>query len=376
MILSQRFRDILIANKTYLTARMVQPSITSFFKSTQPKKEDTKPVEEENEEDADELPKREVKTPNKRLLESDDDDDDKEDDKQENKEDKTVKRIAVESANSTPVKAEPPAKPTDAGTPVAKPLSDLVKPSMPASPLLSVEALIKKKISSGSHALHENIGVTWFKALQAEFDKPYFKKLSSFVEQQRKSKTVFPPADQVFTWTHYHTIRDTRVVIIGQDPYHGPRQAHGLSFSVHRGVAIPKSLHNIYKELSNDIPNFKAPPHGNLVGWAKQGVLMLNACLTVNQGEPNSHQGKGWENFTDATISWLSKNSNHNLVFLLWGRFAQKKSSLIEKRHKILTSAHPSPFSADSGFFGCKHFSQTNGYLRSQRLPEIDWTSL
>jgi uracil-DNA glycosylase len=244
------------------------------------------------------------------------------------------------------------------------------------SPLFNVELLVKKKISSGAFALHENIGASWFKALQGEFDKPYFKKLSTFVQEQRKQKTVYPPPEQVYTWTHHHAIKDTRVVIIGQDPYHGPNQAHGLSFSVHKGVPIPKSLQNIYKELQNDIPGFKHPGHGDLTGWSKQGVLLLNACLTVNKGEANSHQGKGWETFTSAVISWISKNVNHNVVFLLWGRFAQKKSTLIDKRHKIFNSAHPSPLSAENGFFGCKHFSQTNAYLRSQNMAEIDWSAL
>lgn len=306
---------------------------------------------------------------------------------------RSSKRLALESSPETsPMKARIPVKMdkpdeelpkqgdlggTDkASQGTSTPAKRVSFPLMQQSPLMNPDALIKMKISSGAFALHENIGHTWFKALQGEFDKPYFKKLSEFVKTQRQSKTVFPPPDKVYTWTHYHPIRETRVVIIGQDPYHGPNQAHGLSFSVQKGVAIPKSLQNIYKELQNDIDNFKPPGHGDLTGWAKQGVLMLNACLTVNKGEANSHQGKGWENFTDAVISWISKNVNNNVVFILWGRFAQKKSSLIDKRHKILTSAHPSPFSADSGFFGCRHFSQTNAYLRSQKLAEIDWAAL
>lgn len=286
--------------------------------------------------------------------------------KQEKKdEEKVVPVVSTDSTggdteNKTPLKAHPMFQP--------KPVVQ--------SPLFNTELLVKKKIASGAYALHENIGVSWFKALQNEFDKPYFKKLSTFVKEQRQSKTVYPPEDQVYTWTHHHTIRDTRVVVIGQDPYHGPNQAHGLSFSVQKGIAIPKSLQNMYKELQSDITNYKHPGHGNLTGWSKQGVLMLNACLTVNKGEANSHQGKGWETFTDAVISWISKNVNHSVVFLLWGRFAQKKSSLIDKRHKILTAAHPSPLSADNGFFGCKHFSKTNDYLRSQKMTEIDWAAL
>lgn len=244
------------------------------------------------------------------------------------------------------------------------------------SPLIDINVVIRRKISSGAYALHENIGVSWFKALQNEFDKPYFKKLSSFVKQERQTKSVFPPENKVYSWTHHHAIRDTRVVILGQDPYHGPGQAHGLSFSVMKGVRVPPSLVNIYKELENDIPGFKSPPSGDLTGWAKQGVLMLNACLTVNQGQANSHQNKGWETFTDAVISWISKNCNHKLVFLLWGRPAQRKSGLIDKRHKILTAAHPSPLSAHNGFFGCAHFSQANTFLKSQNLQEIDWKAL
>lgn len=363
----------------------MQPSITAFFKAKQPAgdkvteatseapKEVQDKTETENESRSScnteivesDNNKRESQTL-KRAVDSDSDDED------DIRPARSKARPTLSSAENTPVKTQP-----------AKEKADEVKSPAPSakqffsqSPLVSVEALIKKKMSSGSSALHENIGVSWFKALQPEFDKPYFKKLSDFVQQQRKAKTVYPPADKVFTWTHYHTIRDTRVVIIGQDPYHGPNQAHGLSFSVQKGVAIPKSLQNIYKELATDILDFNRPTHGDLTGWAKQGVLMLNACLTVNAHEANSHQGKGWETLTDAVISWISKNCNHKVVFILWGRFAQRKSGLIDKRHKILTSAHPSPLSADNGFFGCRHFSQTNEFLKSQKLPQIDWTAL
>lgn len=237
-------------------------------------------------------------------------------------------------------------------------------------------ALIKQKINSGASALHENIGISWFKALQSEFDMPYFKKLSAFVKGQREQNTVFPPAHQVWTWTRFHDIKDTRVIILGQDPYHGPNQAHGLSFSVQPGVKIPPSLVNIFKELENDITGFKAPKSGDLTGWSKQGVLMLNTCLTVNQGQANSHQNMGWENFTDAVITWLSKNVDQNLVFLLWGKPAQRKCGMIAQRHKTLISPHPSPLSAHQGFFGCGHFSKTNDFLKSQGLPEINWCSL
>lgn len=342
------------------------PAITAFFKPNKPK--ETK-VEDKIEEKADNdkasrPPSKadtvsEALTPAKRKIDD------------ENVSTATKRQAVLPAATSTASKVM--TKRTDIGN-IITPVKQLVISSA-QSPLMSVEAVIQRKISAGAYALHDNMGSTWFRALQGEFDKPYFKKLSSFVKQQRETKTVFPPPEQVFTWTHHHHIRDTRVVIIGQDPYHGPGQAHGLSFSVQRGVMIPKSLQNIYKELVNDIPGFKPPSHGDLTGWAKQGVLMLNACLTVNKGEANSHQGKGWEIFTDAVISWISKNVNHKVVFLLWGRFAQKKMSIIDKRHQILTAAHPSPLSADNGFFGCKHFSKTNAYLKSQRLPEIDWAA-
>lgn len=388
----------------------MQTSITSFFKAKQAPKQsntETRDVQDEKTVKTDVekgvvenggSPDNQVRSPSLKRASPDSGSDDEVVRKPAN-----TKRVALESPESSPVKMpKTPNKSEDKGedknapnikkqeagdsksdedaptttnisTPAKK---EIVSPFTQASPLMDLNVLIKKKISSGAYALHENFGHSWFRALQGEFDKPYFKKLSEFVKSQRDSKTVFPPPDKVFTWTHFHPIRETRVVIIGQDPYHGPGQAHGLSFSVQKGVAIPKSLQNIYKELQSDIEDFKHPGHGELTGWSRQGVLMLNACLTVNKGEPNSHQGKGWENFTDAVISWISKNVNKNIVFILWGKFAQKKSSLIEKRHKILTSAHPSPFSADSGFFGCKHFSQTNAYLRSQKLKEIDWKAL
>lgn len=358
----------------------MQTSITAFFKIKPPKESNENVTDDKAEQQSANDSKKSSHndgegglTPSlKRTMDSDDEGD--------IKTIRSKKRPALSSAESTPVKGSPVKSGTD-----DKPKScqEIVKSPIPTtrqlfapSPLLNVQALINAKISSGSHALHGNIGATWFKALQPEFDKPYFKNLSKFLADQRATKTVYPPADHVFTWTHHHAIRDTRVVVIGQDPYHGPNQAHGLSFSVQRGVPIPKSLQNIFAELKDDVPGFKAPGHGELIGWAKQGVLLLNSCLTVNAGSPNSHQGKGWEKLTDAVISWISKNVNHKVVFLLWGRFAQKKSNLIDKRHKILTAAHPSPLSAHDGFMGCKHFSQTNTFLKTQKLPEIDWSAL
>lgn len=179
-----------------------------------------------------------------------------------------------------------------------------------------------KALSSKFVALSPNIGQSWFKALEPEFNKKYFATLSSFLATERRTHTIYPPVDDVYSWTTYCDIKDVKVVILGQDPYHGPNQAHGLCFSVKKGVSTPPSLMNMYKELQSDIKNFKPPFHGNLVGWAKQGVLLLNACLTVRAGNANSHASRGWENLTDAVIKHLNEN-NRNLVFILWGSYAQ-----------------------------------------------------
>ncbi|PVD30444.1 hypothetical protein C0Q70_09710 [Pomacea canaliculata] len=203
-----------------------------------------------------------------------------------------------------------------------------------------------------------------------------FSELTKFVEAERKKGTVYPPADQVFTWTTMCNISEVKVVMLGQDPYHGPRQAHGLCFSVQKGITPPPSLENMFKELLQDIEGFQHPGHGTLTGWAKQGVLLLNACLTVRAHQANSHQGKGWEQFTDAVISWLNKNSS-GIVFMLWGSYAQKKGSCIDKKkHHVLTAVHPSPLSAHRGFFGCKHFSQCNKLLQKSGKTPIDWNKL
>jgi uracil-DNA glycosylase len=242
-------------------------------------------------------------------------------------------------------------------------------------PLSDLSTKLMKQIAI-TPLLTTNFGSSWFKALEAEFDKAYFKKLSSFLVNERSKATVFPPADQVFSWTVLCRIQDIKVVILGQDPYHQAGQAHGLCFSVPRGVRPPPSLVNIFKELSSDIPGFIKPAHGDLTGWAEQGVLLLNACLTVRSGNANSHADQGWENFTDAVIKWLNANSK-GIVFLLWGSYAQKKGSFIDKKkHTILTSVHPSPLSAHRGFLGCKHFSQTNDTLKKNGKPMIDWNHL
>lgn len=236
-------------------------------------------------------------------------------------------------------------------------------------------AKIKSQVAK-TPALHHSIGSTWFFALHSEFQKPYFSKLSEFVTRERQRGIVYPPADQVWTWTTKVPIKDIKVVILGQDPYHNPGQAHGLCFSVPKGVAPPPSLVNMYKELSSDIPGFETPKHGYLDGWAQQGVLLLNACLTVRANSPNSHKDQGWEQLTDAVIKYISENGR-SVVFLLWGSYAQKKGSVVDKKkHHILKTVHPSPLSAHRGFFGCKHFSQCNEFLKKMGKKPIDWSYL
>lgn len=215
---------------------------------------------------------------------------------------------------------------------------------------------------------------SWLAVLKEEFDKDYMKSLKAFLlAEKRRGAHVFPPSADVFNAFNYTPFDKVKVVILGQDPYHGPGQAHGLAFSVQRGQKVPPSLQNIYKELATDIPGSKIPNHGNLVSWAEEGVLLLNATLTVRAKTPGSHQGKGWEVFTDRVIAKLSEEKE-GLVFLLWGKYAQNKSTLIDNsRHTILKAPHPSPFSAYTGFFGCGHFSQTNTRLSEQGLTPINW---
>jgi len=214
----------------------------------------------------------------------------------------------------------------------------------------------------------------WLNVLEPEFEKEYMKNLKAFLLQEKETgKSVYPKGADIFNAFNHTPFDKVEVVILGQDPYHGDGQAHGLSFSVQKGVATPPSLKNIYKELETDIEGFKTPNHGNLTQWADEGVLLLNASLTVRAHEPGSHQGKGWEAFTDQAISQLSAKKT-GLVFLLWGKFAQQKAILIdEKKHTVLKSAHPSPFSAYTGFFGCKHFSKTNEILIAEGKKPINW---
>lgn len=214
---------------------------------------------------------------------------------------------------------------------------------------------------------------SWRKVLHDEFDKNYFAQIKQFILNERgKGKTIFPPGSQIFAAFDYTPFDKVKVVIIGQDPYHGDGQAHGLCFSVQRSVSIPPSLQNIYKEIKDDL-GLPIPTHGNLTSWAQQGVLLLNAILTVNRNEAASHKNAGWENFTNEVIRKLSEKRPH-LVFILWGKFAQEKASLIDSsKHLVLKAAHPSPFSAYNGFFGCKHFSRANEYLRNNGLDPIHW---
>ncbi len=212
----------------------------------------------------------------------------------------------------------------------------------------------------------------WAGRLEAEFNQPYFSELVDFVKQEYATHTIFPQGKDIFKAFDGCSFNALKVVILGQDPYHGPGQAHGLCFSVQEGVPKPPSLKNIFKEIHNDLGN-PIPDSGNLENWAAQGVLLLNATLTVRQGQPGSHQNKGWEAFTDAVIKLISEQKQ-GIVFLLWGAYAQKKGAIIDTtRHYVLTSPHPSPFSADRGFFGCQHFSKTNKFLLERGQSEISW---
>ena len=217
-----------------------------------------------------------------------------------------------------------------------------------------------------------NLGNDWDDILADEWQKPYYLELRKFLKQEYSTQTVYPNMEDIFNALKLTSFKDTKVVIIGQDPYHGFGQAHGLCFSVKKGVVPPPSLKNIYKELKNDI-GFEIPNHGELTSWAKQGVLLLNNVLTVREGLPNSHKGKGWEIFSDRVIGELNKKETP-VVFLLWGANAQKKAEIITNpKHFKLLSVHPSPLSASRGFFGCRHFSKTNEILQKNRINPINW---
>ncbi len=221
--------------------------------------------------------------------------------------------------------------------------------------------------------INPNIEDSWKQVLGDEFAAQYFKELTDFLREEKKNHVVYPPGPQIFSAFNHTPFNKVKVVILGQDPYHGPGQAHGLCFSVPDGIDRPPSLVNIFKEIQSDL-GIPVPLNGNLTNWSRQGVLLINAILTVRANTPTSHQNKGWEKFTDAVIRNLSEKRK-NLVFLLWGNYAQAKESLIDgSRHFILKAAHPSPLSASRGFFGCRHFSRTNEILQELGLNPIDWS--
>ena len=213
---------------------------------------------------------------------------------------------------------------------------------------------------------------SWKKALCEEFDKPYFKNLRDFIKSEYKTGTIYPEPKNIFRAFDMCPFDKVKVVILGQDPYHGAKQANGLSFAVHENISLPPSLQNLFKEIKSDL-GIKPISNGDLSRWAKQGVLLLNATLTVRTSTPGSHQNKGWEEFTDAAIKALSEQ-RENIVFILWGNYARKKGEHIDRsKHLVIESAHPSPFSAYNGFFGSRPFSKTNKYLKDKGLEEIDW---
>ena len=216
------------------------------------------------------------------------------------------------------------------------------------------------------------ISGAWAKALEGEFHKPYYKKLFETVGKEYATHQIFPAGDDIFNAFHFTPLDQVKVVILGQDPYHGDEQAHGLCFSVNRGEKIPPSLKNIYKELHDDL-GLPVPAHGSLLDWAHQGVLMMNAVMSVEAGKSGSHRKKGWETFTDHAIRFVSDHARPS-VFLLWGNWAKEKAALVDdRRHRIIMSAHPSPLSAYHGFFGSRPFSRTNAFLRELGREEIDW---
>jgi len=216
------------------------------------------------------------------------------------------------------------------------------------------------------------LDASWLSHLSAEFELPYMRELKQFLLEQKASKTVFPPSSLIFNALNSTPLEQVKVVILGQDPYHGPGQAHGLSFSVPDGVKIPPSLQNIFKEIKNDLGLENST--GNLISWAQQGVLLLNSVLTVEQGLAASHQGKGWERFTDRVIAIINEQCEH-VVFMLWGAYAQKKGMQINpQKHLVLRAPHPSPLSAHRGFLGCQHFSKCNQYLIDHHKTPVNWS--
>lgn len=235
--------------------------------------------------------------------------------------------------------------------------------------------LITKRKNSYWYCMEKTrpkIDSSWYEVLQDAFDHESFHQLKAFLTEEKKKHVIFPPGSQIFSAFDAAPFDHVKVVILGQDPYHGPGQAHGLCFSVNEGIAFPPSLINIFKELQQDI-GMMPPKHGKLESWAQQGVLLLNTVLTVRQHEPESHKNKGWERFTDEVIRQVALKREH-VVFLLWGNNAKAKIPLIDtSKHLVLTAAHPSPLSASRGFFGCRHFSKTNDYLIKNNIEPINW---
>ncbi|KAJ3194418.1 hypothetical protein HK101_002738 [Irineochytrium annulatum] len=248
----------------------------------------------------------------------------------------------------------------------------------PAGPMVLVGIIDHTEEEEKYLALEkESMSADWYDAFLREMSQKYFIDIKKKLEAEIASgKTVYPPLAEIYTFTKC-PIKDVRVVILGQDPYHGPNQAHGLCFSVKKGVSVPPSLVNIYKELKADLgDDFTIPSSGDLQGWCDQGVLLLNAALTVRASEPNSHVTWGWNKFTDAIVSHIARESE-NVVFMLWGAFAHKKGAKIDtSRHLVLKTVHPSPLSVYRGFFGCKHFSQANEYLKDKGRDVVDWNAL
>ncbi|CAI2167838.1 9479_t:CDS:2 [Funneliformis geosporum] len=256
-------------------------------------------------------------------------------------------------------------------------LAAWVKPQQTRT--VNLEALFSKTDKNVKDILSleiETMNSEWLRALGEEIQKKYFIELKKFLKNEKENHKIFPPEPEIYSWSRYTPPSSVKVVIIGQDPYHDDGQAHGLCFSVPEGVNPPPSLVNIYKALKKDIPSFQIPKHGNLVNWAKAGVLLLNTSLTVRAHNAASHSGKGWEKFTDAVIQYLSEKK-HELVFMLWGNHAIKKGkSINNKKHLVLQSVHPSPLSAHRGFFECHHWSKANDYLKKLGKPEINWNCL
>ncbi len=232
-----------------------------------------------------------------------------------------------------------------------------------------------KDIRMSAQTVQSKMEKTWSQALKQEFGQPYYVELQAFLKEERESFSIYPPSSLIFRAFVLTPFPEVKVVILGQDPYHGVGQAHGLSFSVEQGVPLPPSLKNIFKELHTDL-GIPLPPQGDLSGWACQGVFLLNATLSVRHKSPGSHQKRGWETFTDATIKTLSDQREH-LVFMLWGNFARAKKALIDtEKHLVLEAPHPSPFSAYTGFFGSRHFSKANAYLQTHHNDSVDWSAL